>query len=157
MGLMDFRPLVRVALDGVPLSGFLFSQLSSVRVSDVAGFTSDSVEIVFSNMAVLSKFQMPSPGAEIAVALGYLGAFKDMGLYVADEVEEASPPRTISIVGRAKAQGETKSGYAPIQTQKTRSWAAGLTLGAIVETMAGENGLKPGITPSAASIVHACL
>lgn len=153
MGLMDFRPLVQVTINGVPLSGFVFSQLSSVRVSDTAGFISDTAEITFANTSPLSRFAMPEPGAEVAIALGYLGEFWQMGLYIADEVEESSPPRMITAVCRAKAQGETQSGFAPISQQKSRSWPAGMTLKAIATTIAGDNGLEPAVTEAAGSIV----
>lgn len=153
MGLTDFRPFVRVTINGLPISGFVFSQLSSVRVTDAAGFVSDTAEVTFANVTPLSRFAMPEPGAEVEIALGYLGKFKHMGLYIADEIEEASPPRAITVVCRAKAQGETESGYAPIHQQKSRSWPAGMTLQAIASTIAGENGLEPGITEAAASIV----
>ena len=150
---MDFRPFVRVTINGIPISGFVFSQLSSVRVTDAAGFVSDTAEIVFANVSPLQRFIMPEPGAEIEIAFGYLGNFKHMGVYIADEVEESSPPRSITVVGRAKAQGETQSGYTPINEQKTRSWEEGLTLEDIASTIAGDNGLEPGVTQSAASIV----
>lgn len=153
MGLTDFRPFVRVRINGVPISGFLFSQLSSVRVTDAAGFVSDTAEITFANVSPLSRFTMPEPGAEVEIELGYLGKFKHMGVYIADEVEESSPPRAITVICRAKAQGETQSGYAPIHQQKTRSWEDGLTVEDIASTIAGDNGLDPGVTESAASIV----
>lgn len=153
MGLMDFRPLVWVSINGVPLSGFIFSMITSVRVTDTAGFVSDTAEITFANTSPLSRFIMPEPGAEVEVALGYLGSFKQMGLYIADEIEESSPPRSITVVCRAKAQGETQSGFAPINQQKTRTWEDGLTLEDIANTIAGENGLEPAVTDAAASIV----
>lgn len=153
MGLTDFRPLVRLRINGVPISGFMFSQLSSVRVTDASGFVSDTAEITFANVSPVSRFVMPRPGAEIEIELGYLGQFRHMGLYIADEVEESSPPRAITVVCRAKPQGETQSGYAPIHQQKTRSWEDGLTVGDIVSTIAGDNGLTPGVTASVASII----
>ena len=57
MGLTDVR-LVRVRINGVPISGFLFSQLSSVRVTDAAGFISDTAEITFANVSPLSRFKI---------------------------------------------------------------------------------------------------
>lgn len=153
MGLMDFRPFVRVTIDGTPISGFVFSQLSSVRVTDAAGFISDTAEITFSNVSALSRFAMPEPGAEVEIALGYLFGFRKMGVYIADEIEEGSPPRSIAAVCRAKAQGISSGSMGPIHQQKTRSWAAGLTLKSIASTMAGENGLQPAVTEAAASIV----
>jgi len=153
MGLMDFRPLVRVTIDGRLISGFVFSQLSSVRVTDAAGFVSDTAEVTFTNVSALSRFKMPDPGAEVEIALGYLFGFRKMGVFIADEVEEGSPPRNITVVCRAKAQGESSGGMGPIHQQKTRTWEAGLTLKAIASTIASDNGLKPAITEAAASIV----
>ncbi|WP_171178677.1 phage late control D family protein [Ruegeria sp. HKCCD8929] len=153
MGLTDFRPLLRVVVNGAPLSALVFSQVSSVRVTDVAGFVSDTAEVTFANVSPVSRFAMPEPGAEIEIALGNLGAFKSMGLYIADEVEESSPPRAITVTGRAKAQGETSSGFAPIQQQKTRTWPAGMTLKALADTIVAENNLKSGVTEAAAAIV----
>ena len=112
-----------------------------------------TAEITFANVSPLSRFTMPEPGAEVEIELGYLGKFKHMGVYIADEVEENSPPRAITVICRAKAQGETQSGYAPIHQQKTRSWEDGLTVEDIASTIAGDNGLDPGVTESAASIV----
>jgi len=153
MGLIDFRPLVRVTVGGVPLGNLAFSRLRSVRVTDTAGVSSDTCEITFVNTGALGPATMPTPGAEIEVALGYLGSFKSMGLFIADEIEESSPPRSITVTGRAKAQGETQSGLAPIHQQKTRNWSSDLTLGDIVTTMSGENGLQPGATETAAAII----
>lgn len=153
MGLMDFRPFVRVTINDVPLSGFMFSQLSSVRVTDTAGIISDTAEITFANVSALNRFSMPEPGAEVKIALGYLFGFRDMGVFVADEIEESGPPRRITATCRAKAQGETPNGMAPINQQKTRSWPAGLTLKAIAAKIAADNGLKPAITAAAAAIV----
>ncbi|SMX27305.1 Phage late control gene D protein (GPD) [Pelagimonas phthalicica] len=152
MGLSDFRPFARVTIDGVPLSSFAFSHLTSIRVTDVAGFVSDTAEIVFANASPIGPFAMPEPGAEIEIALGYLGNFKSMGLYVVDDVFEGGPPRSIRVVCRAKAQGETKSGKAPIHQQKSCSWDESLTLNDIVTTIAGENGLEPGVTEAAAKL-----
>lgn len=153
MGLTDFRPFVRVRINGVPISQFLFSRLSNVVVTDVAGFVSDTANITFSNVSPTSRLTMPEPGAEVEIELGYLGRFKHMGVYIADEIEESSPPRAITVSCRAKAQGETKSGFAPIHQQKTRSWEDGLSVADIAATIAGDNGLKPGVTKSAASIL----
>ena len=153
MGLTDFRPLLQVSLNGIPLGGFLFSNISSVRVTDAAGFESDTCEITFSNTSAFGRIAMPEPGALIEIGLGYLGKFKAMGLYVADEIEESSPPRQIIVTGRAKAQGLASGGLAPIAQQKTRSWEAGLTVKDIVSTIAGENGLDPAVTDAAASII----
>ncbi len=151
--LTDFRPLLRVSINGIPLSGLAFSQITSCRVTDTAGIYSDTAEITWANVSMFNTFAMPAPGAEILIELGYLGDFKHMGLFVADEVEESSPPRQIRVTGRAKPQGSTKGGLAPLQQQKTRSWAEGMSLKAIAETIAGENGLRPGVTEKAGALI----
>ncbi|MCA0905119.1 late control protein D [Ruegeria marisrubri] len=155
MGLIDFRPLLRVMVNGLPLSNSVFSQVSSVSVTDEAGFVSDVATVEFANVTVASYFTMPKPGAEIEIALGYLGQFKSMGLFVADEVEESSPPRKILVTARAKAHGESDKGLAPILQQKTRSWPSGMTLKALAETIASENKLKAAVTDAAAGLVLA--
>jgi phage protein D len=101
-------------LNGPPVQGLAFKAISSVRVTDSAGFISDTAEIVVANTSFISWFAMPEPVADVEIKMGYLGSFKHMGVYVADEVEESSPPRSITFVCRAKAQGETESGFAPI-------------------------------------------
>lgn len=153
LGKIDFRPLVQVSINGVPLSGLAFSALESVTVIDAAGFVSDTADLSFANASLLKGFAMPEPGAEVEIALGYLGDFKPMGRYIADEIEEASPPRTIHINCKAKAHGLTDQGKGPIAQQKSRSWPAGLTVQAIAGTIAGENGLELGVTDSAAGLV----
>jgi phage protein D len=153
MGLTDFRPFVRVRINGALISDMMFSQLISVRVSDAAGFVSDTADITFANVDPRSRFRMPEPGAEVEIELGYMGNFKHMGVYVADDVEESSPPRLISVTCRAKSQGTTESGFAPIHQQKTRSWEDGLTIEDIATTIAGDNGLQTGVTKAAAEII----
>jgi phage protein D len=153
VGLTDFRPLLQVSFNGIPLSAFVFSTISSVRVTDLAGFVSDTAELKFANVSPLSRFIMPSPGAEVDIAMGYLFGFRRMGVFVADEIEESEPPRMITAVCRAKAQGITPGGMGPIHQQRSRSWDAGLPLGAIVASVAEENGLRPAVTERAGAIV----
>lgn len=152
-GLMEFRPFLRVAVNGVPLSGLAFSELSSCRITDTVGLHSDTVELTWANVSMFAHFGMPQPGAEISVEMGYPLSLRKMGLFVADEVEESSPPRQIRVIGKAKVQGNSSGGMAAITQQKTRSWKEGMTLGDIGSTIASDNGLKPAITEAAASIV----
>ena len=153
MGLTDFRPHLRVLIDGEPLSDFLFGLVTSVSVTDDAGFVSDTAEIEFSNNNPLRRMAMPEPGAEIEISMGYVGRILAMGKFVADEVVERDPPRTISVSCLAKSQSTTGGGFGPIQQQKTRSWRAGLTLQNIAAKIAADNGLTLAITDVARSIV----
>ncbi len=153
MGLTDFRPVLRVRINGIALQGPAFQAIRSVRVTDAAGFVSDTAELTFANVSPLARFIMPRPGAEVEIEMGYPARFRHMGVYIADEVEESAPPRAITVIGRAKAQGETESGFAPIHQQKTRTWKEGLTIEDIAATMAADNRLKPGVTDAAAPII----
>lgn len=153
MGLIQWRARTQITLNGVPLTRLATGHVSTLRLTDSAGFVSDTAEITFTNMGLRPPFDMPAPGAEIGVALGYLGALFDMGVFVADEIEESAPPRLISVVARAKAQGTTRGGMAPIHSQRTRSWPAGMTLGAIVETIAAQNGLTARVSEAARALV----
>lgn len=153
MGLMDYRPLLDVVVDGTRLSDAVFGLISSARVTDEAGLSSDSCEITFSNSPFDGAYAMPEPGSELEISMGYLGNFVTMGVYVADEIEESAPPWQITVTGRAKAMGATAGGMAPIHQQKTRSWSAGLTLRSIVSTIASDNGLRAAVTDAAGGIV----
>ncbi|WP_191284928.1 phage late control D family protein [Aliiroseovarius zhejiangensis] len=144
----DISNLLAVAVNGVPLSAGPFSAITSVSVTDNSGFDSDSCNILIANSGLVQLFPLPQPGAEIAIWMGGLS----VGLFVADNVQESGPPRAISITGQAKATGTTDTGTAPITQQKTRSWPSDMTLGDIVDVIAGENGLEPGATESAAAI-----
>ena len=153
MGLTDFRPFVKVTINGIPVSGFVFSAISSVRVTDTVGIASDTADVTWANSSVFGRFAMPEPGAVFEIGMGYLGNFRPMGVFVADEVEEGSAPRSITAMCQAQSLVSTESGLAPIQQQKSRSWPAGLTLLLIVETIAGENGLTAAVTDAAAALV----
>ena len=153
MGLGAFRPLASISINGVPLAGLLFSQLSSVTVVEGAGVQSDSVDLDFAAGGLFGAIALPEPGAEISVGLGELLAFRDFGVFVADEVELSSAPLTIRIRALAKPQGATGSGFSPLNVQKSRSWDAGITLGALVETIAGDAGLEPVVAESVRSLV----
>jgi len=145
VGLIDFKPLVRVTVNGTDLTDRAFALITSVTITDAAGMVSDTAEITFSNVSFFGAAAMPNVGAEVEISLGYFLKFRKMGLFIVDEVEEADPPRAITLVCRAKIQGVSDGGRSPITQQKSRSWP-NMTLGEIVQTIAGDNGLKPAIT-----------
>ena len=153
MGLGAFRPLASVSINGVPLAGPRFSQLSSVTVIEGAGVQSDTVDLEFAAVALFGSIALPEPGAEISVGLGELLGFRDFGVFVADEVELSSPPLTIRVRALAKPQGSTGSGFSALNVQKSRSWDAGTTLAALVETIAGDAGLEPVVAASVQSLL----
>lgn len=149
MGVTDVSDLLFVTVNGLPLSIEAMQAITSVSVTDNSGFESDSCSILVANSGLVQFFPLPYPGAEIMIWMGGT----TIGSFVADQITESGPPRSISITGQAKANGTTDGGASPITQQKTRSWPADMSLGAIVEAMAGESGLKPGATETAAAIV----
>lgn len=150
---MDLRPFVMLSIDGRSIADQAYSRLSSVRVTDTAGFLSDTAEITFDNADPSNLIAMPEPGAVIGARLGYRSRFVDVGIFIADEIEEMDPPRTITLVCRARSPGQTSDGLQPVNQQKSRSWAAGLTIQSIAGQIAAENGLQSAVTEAAGAII----
>lgn len=152
MGLTAFRPTFRVTVDGEDVTSILAARLSSLRLTDSAGVESDSLEITLTDHMPIARLEIPPTGAEIRVALGYLFAAKDMGLFIADSVEVEGPPDQMRIRATASVHGATTGGKTALTEQKTRSWDAGTTIATLVETIAGEHGLEPGVSESLAAV-----
>jgi len=144
----DFRPRFRVTVDGQDITSVLIDRLVSLVLTDEAGVTSDAVEIVLADHLPLARLAIPPMGAEIRVALGYDVRLKDMGLYIADEIEVSGPPDRMRIRARASVHGATTSGKTAITAQRTRSWPAGTLLGDMVAKIATEHGLVAAVADS---------
>ncbi|WP_165351865.1 phage late control D family protein [Salipiger sp. IMCC34102] len=142
-----------VTINGIPLSGILFNQLSSIAVYEGSGIESDAIDLEFAGSGVFGRIALPEPGAEIRVGLGAGLFFRDFGVFVADECEVSNPPLTIRVRGLAKPQTATGGGLAPLHVQKSRSWDEDLSLGAIVEKIAGEAGLEPVVSDLVAGLL----
>jgi phage protein D len=82
--------------------------------------------------------------------MGYVGALRDMGLFIVEAVEMQGPPDTITIQAKA-APFDSADAFVPFQSRKTRSFDQA-TLGALVEGIAGEHGLEAAIDPLLAAI-----
>ena len=76
-----------------------------------------------------------------------------MGLYICDEVEISGYPGSMTLRARAAPFETSKGGKNDLQTQKTRTWKKGTTIGGMVQRMAGEHGLSAAVSESLASIV----
>lgn len=152
MDLMKFRPAFRVVVDGTDITSIFVDRLVSLVVTDEAGVQSDAVEITLSDTGLFGHLEIPRKGAEVEVWLGYMFQAKYMGLYIADEVEVSGPPDQMRIRATASIHGETTSGKLALTTQRLRSWPDGTTIGTLVETVAGEHGLKAVVSKSLASV-----
>jgi phage protein D len=138
------RPNVSILADQQDVTNTIRDRLLSLRISDEAGTQSDTVEIQLDDRD--ATIQWPRHGAELDI---FLGADENplirMGLYIVDEIEHSGPPSTVTIRGKAADM------RASIKAPKTRSWD-GITLGALVQTIAGEHGLTAKIIDQLASI-----
>ena len=61
MGLTDFRPFMRVEVDGDDITGILSPRLSSLTLTDAAGVQSDQVQIVLSDTELFGRIEEPAP------------------------------------------------------------------------------------------------
>lgn len=133
-------PIVEIAIDGVSISSILKSRLIRLTHIDNRGFEADTVEVELDDSD--GRLDLPPRGAELALWLGWkAGGLVYKGLYTVDEVAHSGAPDTLSI--RANS-ADLRSG---LTTQRERSWHL-ITLGALVQTIAIENGLKAVVGPS---------
>ncbi len=137
-------PAFRIQADGADITTQIKTRLLSLRISDEAGMTSDSLELTLDDRG--GTLELPRTGANLRVYLGYeQSGLSDMGAYTVDELDLQGPPLTMSI--RARAADFRQAFKAP----KTRTWHD-TTLGEIVETVARENGYQPRISVALARI-----
>jgi phage protein D len=147
-------PVYRIIADGADVTDRFKGRLVSLAVTDQTGQQNDSCTLAIANGD--GALILPSPGAKISVEAGYSGfPLRKLGDFTLDEVREASPPRVVTLTAKAAdyASGGGAGNPAALQTQKTRSWDAGLTVLDIVKTIAAEARLTPYVTPTAATLV----
>ena len=137
------RPNFRILANQQDVTNTLRDRLLSLRITDEAGTQSDTVEIQLDDRD--ATIQWPRHGAELDIFLGAdESQLTRMGLYIVDEIEHSGSPSTLTIRGKAADM------RASIKAPKTRSWD-GITLGALVKTIAGEQGLTAKIANQLAS------
>lgn len=151
MGL-KIAPQYRVTANSQDITAAIKDRLISLRLTDEMGFQSDMLEIHLADHDPANPIQKPPKGAELEVWLGYDGQVQRMGLFVADEIEMAGWPGTMTIRARAAAYENTPKGKTDLQTQKARSWPDKTKLGDMVAKIAKEHGMEAAVAKSLASI-----
>lgn len=137
------RPAFRILANGTDLGGKLASRVKQIRVTDGAGFESDTVEIDLADHDDADPIALPPTGAELDVFLGYdTTGLQHVGLFVVDELEPGGWPAYLTIRGRASPYEGSKGGKLALQTQKTRAWPKNTKLGDMVAKIAKEHGLQ---------------
>lgn len=152
MGLSNIAPAFRVIANSKDITAQIRDRFKSLRLVDESGTTSDTVEITLADHDPANPVIIPPTGAELEIFLGYDDQARRMGLFVCDEIELSGYPGQLVIRGRASPQEESKAGKIDLQTQKTRSWKKGTTIGAMVNRIAGEHRLKPAVSSALGSI-----
>ena len=153
MGLTQpVAPYFRIEANDSDITSKILDRFVSLRFTDETGNTSDMLEIVLADHDPENPISIPPTGAELKLYLGYDGDAKYMGLFVADEIEMSGPPDEMTIRARAAPYDQSKAGKTGLQTQKVRSWQAGLTIGAVVKQIASEHNMQGLVAPSLSSI-----
>lgn len=151
MGL-NITPDYKITANDNDITATIRERFKSLSLADETGTTSDTFEVNLADHLPDAPIAIPKAGAELRVSLGYDGVLVDKGLYIVDEIEMSGEPRTMTIRARAAPYEASTGGKQDLQTQKTRSWKAGTTIGAMVSKMASEHGLKASVSATLAKI-----
>lgn len=140
-------PEFRVVADDVDVTAAIEARLVSLTLTDKQGLEADELTIVIEDGN--GRVAFPRRGVSLAVALGWKGeALVEKGTFTVDQVGHDGPPDVISITARsADFQGSFKD-------QREAAYDS-TTLGAILETIAARNGLKPALHADLAKIAIA--
>lgn len=149
---MGLKPEYRLLANAQDITATISDRLVSLRYTDEAGMESDVLEITLADHDLDNPIQVPPTGAELELFMGYDGQADRIGLFVCDEVELSGWPGEMTIRGRAAPFDTSKNGQANLQTQKTRSWPKGTTLGDMVEKIAKEHGMTAAVADVLAEI-----
>lgn len=139
-------PDFSLIVSGDDITGLIRRRLISLTVTDEAGIKSDALDVTLDDRD--ARIAVPSPGAVIAVSLGYKEVgLTPMGRYAADEVTLSGPPARLRFRGASADMGGA------LKSMKTRNFDE-ITLGDLVETMAGEHNLKSVVSDALGKIAY---
>ncbi|MBH9537913.1 contractile injection system protein, VgrG/Pvc8 family [Novosphingopyxis sp. YJ-S2-01] len=149
------RPAWRIALDGRDLSDRLRPYLMSIALQERREDAADQLTVDLDDSA--GDLALPPVGATIQVQLGFEGqdggvaaGLFDKGLFTVDEVTHSGPPDRITL--RARSADFTSSW----RMRRDQSWQD-VTLGAVLQELAGRQEIKARIAAALASRQFATL
>ncbi|AGF74138.1 phage late control protein D [Bartonella australis AUST/NH1] len=144
------KPFCTVTANGEDITRSLMNYVLSIEITDEAENKSDRITIELDDRVRDSdngSLDIPLIGTIISVTLGYEGGkIRNMGAYLIDEISVSSPPRNLSVTGRAASMNTS------YRTPKSQSYHQ-QTLGNIVQEIAQRNGYTPKVDPTLAKIV----
>ncbi len=144
-GRAGFTPVVFCSVDGRNITDLLRPRLIEATVEDGAGFESDGLTIVLDNAGDI----IARPRKKAVVVFG--GGFKEtggpvrFGTYEVEDAEKTFLKRTMTIIARAARIGDS------LKERKNRAFE-NMTVGEIVEQIAGDHGLTPAVSERIAAI-----
>lgn len=151
---MGLKPRFKIEANGSDISRVVNSRLVDMELKDEAGYRSDEFNLTLSDHDPRNPIDLPPDGAELTVWLGYDDVLTRMGVFVVDEIELSGPPYVMKIKAKASPQtAASRSGQVALQSQRTRSWEAGTTLGDMTRTIAGEHGLRAAVDAQLDAVV----
>lgn len=139
----------RISIDGKDLSGQINPRLISLSLTEKRDGSADQLDLVLHDHD--GRLAIPPSGAVIRLQLGWASGtdvivgLVDKGTFTVDEAEHSGPPDQIRITARS---ADLTAGF---RVRKESSFKA-TTIGAIVTTIAGANGLTPKVDPDLAAI-----
>ncbi|MBB4722600.1 phage late control D family protein [Xanthomonas euvesicatoria] len=137
-------PQWRVVLDGVNLTERIAPRLLDLTLTECRGGEADQLDLRIHDHD--GKMALPKRGVRLAVALGWKATgLVDKGTFIVDEVEYSGAPDIIAV--RARSADLT----ANMRIRRERSWHD-TTLGAVLNTLAGEHALTPRVAEALAKI-----
>lgn len=130
-------PGYRLTIGGQPISPELDARLMRLRLTDRRGFEADQLDITLSDHD--GRLELPRRGVELTLAIGWKNeGLVERGIFIVDEVEHSGAPDTLTIRARAADMRQQLPG------KRSQDWHE-LTLGSIIEAIAGRNDLEPAI------------
>lgn len=151
MGL-SYLPQFRVTANDKDITAALQARMEEMTITDETGFVSDTFEVRLADTDEANPIKMPPTGAELGVWIGYNGTLTYKGTFIADEIELNDAPARMTIRAHAAPYDQTPKGKLDFQTQKTRSWPPGTTIGAMVSQMAAEHGMTGATSPELTNV-----
>jgi len=139
------KAIWRVTLDGMDLTDRIKPRLMDLRITSCRGDAADQLDLRLDDAD--GKLAIPPRGAVLRVWLGWDGeGLTDLGTFTVDEVEHSGSPDQLFLRGRSVQM------KAAIRQLREQSYS-GMTVGAIVERLAGRNSLVPRCHASLATLV----
>ena len=131
------RPLWRIRVDGVDITGSLDSRFVSLSLTDNRGMEADQLDLTLDDAD--GRLMLPPRGAVLALALGWEDdGLVDKGTFTVDEVEHSGAPDQVTIRARS---ADLRAG---LSTQRTRSFHQ-LSVASILNDIAAAHGLTAAI------------